>query len=766
MQNSHLNLNKCGFVNPKICSISKGVVMYNFDCKGKNIEVKNNEIIEKDMVAIKDIKKLIDLFYEIIKRDTKDSKKYLNSLDHKTLFKEILYLTNAQETLLDLKGRVFDRYVTNGVFSAFECEVNRFFMDILRSISVDRFSYPEKAIIGEYTDGFNGEFSVYQMYSYYDPTNDQVLIEKERQDLLAFDFTDYVPYLKKAERNYEELSNSKKLIEDLGEKTDTVYLEIHDNFNSIYNSTLKEIESFKRIINSAKEDIINWGIHKTSRFINKYKLYGSYALRNWLETYKKHLIKNGIKLKEKRVTRSEKAEQKLQDKRCKVDQEDLIRVFKQGNKVEEAIEKLNLDSLKSLMNSTLKCVSERMEKYLSKIIKRYCAISITEEDYKTIISFLGKFSGWQAVTWEFMVKNQDYITVDDMISFGSTRTCSWGGEGSSKEQYNAPKTFFDKVLTKIPKDKILSMNRGISYEYLKRMSPSQLLEILPSLNSNNVNMENVVKLYVKVDYKSLKKVMVLNKDFLQHATSLIVVNKDKTLAKRCLKEDACHDYEGNNNAALLNLFSYDEKASFIFDDIKKAGSRIYDITFEEALKKAFSTPELLSLLKGIRKLEKTESANMYVQHIFETINDRNLLSNTIKNNLEGFPVTDITIPLLSNEVKIALLKSGVVRLEETDRTNSTFFKTLKRSELQEVEGENLLESKYLLYIAHALTDEEKAIAADKDNAFLRFNLKELKMEYLKKYKDKEAFKACVGNRVYRENKYFARELANKLGIDL
>jgi hypothetical protein len=90
----------------------------------------------------------------------------------------------------------------------------------------------------------------------------------------------------------------------------------------------------------------------------------------------------------------------------------------------------------------------------------------------------------------------------------------------------------------------------------------------------------------------------------------------------------------------------------------------------------------------------------------------------------------------------------------------TFFADLKREDLN-IFRENLVESSYRLYLAHAMTPEERIIACDRDSHFLRVHIDYMPYSYLKKYEGKEAFKNLVGDQRNRGNAHFASILEQK-----
>jgi hypothetical protein len=68
-------------------------------------------------------------------------------------------------------------------------------------------------------------------------------------------------------------------------------------------------------------------------------------------------------------------------------------------------------------------------------------------------------------------------------------------------------------------------------------------------------------------------------------------------------------------------------------------------------------------------------------------------------------------------------------------------------------------------MAHVMTHEELSECCEKSSIFLRFNIDLIPYSYLKKYKNKTAFKEIVGDRRNSSNSYFGQKLYDKLNVD-
>jgi len=110
--------------------------------------------------------------------------------------------------------------------------------------------------------------------------------------------------------------------------------------------------------------------------------------------------------------------------------------------------------------------------------------------------------------------------------------------------------------------------------------------------------------------------------------------------------------------------------------------------------------------------------------------------NSIVENHYGRPVSDETIEFLRN--------------------------ITSRDYAEKVFGSYFLDSQFGKYLGHLATNAELIERAEENNDFLRENINFLPESYLVKFKDKDLFKQVVGNRTYRENKYFAYDFLKVL----
>ena len=738
--------------------------MFNFDCKvstkkhtfeivSLEILVDSNKDSQHDFTT-HEANALVEVFYNTIKAKTNRAASYLNGLDLINLINELKYLTKARDLLIEIKKDAcgFGYSKTHEDFSS---EVNRFFSEILSKVENKKYSYPEQMVIGYFGGAFENELESWGTDEYYDVKKDKIKIEKEHEQVLAYDFTQF------------GLTNK----------------EMIQKFDLIYKSLTREIKAFKAIIKLAGNEIVNWSNQKITRRARKNKI-DIYGRDSWISDYKEHLKKQGIKPDEKKMSATEKAKANLEKKN--VSQEDLVRVFKQGSygTLNDAIVKMSVETIQGLLISTLNCVVEKLNaSTLTTLIARYCNVATTKVDYKQLSSFCNTHKAWPYVSWEYMIKSMDYVTIEDTLNFGN-----------QIRSYEGNEQFFTKVLTKVSEDKRFSMNPSISYEYLKRMTQAELINIIPKFTKENCTLENVVKLYSNIPYDKIRQSMLGNKDFLLASTDLIVAAKDLETSENCLmrKKTGCYGngFDCDEKTKLFNILSYEKKLELVLKDMKKSGLKAKteksyynynsrDDAFTYNLEHIFSISELLKVLKEVLNYSNHESE--YIDKICEIYKDKKcstknfnqVLLDTKIENLCNFPIDDNSVVLLSNDVKIRILESG----KEFSGPNSSrghyygntevnidFFKTLSRQEVEKALGRDLLHNSGVFYLGSILNQEELVTLAERDNAFLRFNIEHLSYAYLKKFKGKAEFKKCVGDCRDRSNKAFAEQLIKKLDI--
>ena len=738
--------------------------MLNFNCECKYHKtifvIKENEVVslneEKnphiskytDGVTYQAVNALIDTYFNTIKKT--GIVKYLNGLDIKTLVKELRYLNNARDLLIGLKEKVYDR--DSEVLLNFRSEVLKYFEDLFKQVKTKNFSYPEKAMLSELNVGFD-DFNTWDTEAYYDPIKDKINsdLEGEYKETIKF--------------NFEKFGFSKETM--------------IKNYTSVYSNLVEDIKDFKILLKISGNDLVNWTEMKMKLRVKKEtgNLPGHVFVK-WAETYKEYLIKNGIAKKEVKKSTVKVSKEKLD--KGKASQADLLRLFKTNVcGLIVVIEQLDLTSIQELLDSTLKCVVGKLVDNASEIVKRMSTLVSTKQEYKNLVKVCERFSKWSSVSWECLIKHQDYITINEMFNYGK-----------AIGEYKADSKFFNKVLTRMPKEDRLKMSTSISHEYLKRMTPPELIENIPNITSQYVyTCEHVLKFYSDLPYSDIREAMLKNKDFLVECIKLIVKNQDKEAAKICLTKHKS-SFGTKELITLCNLLSYSEKEEIIIQDIPQTYNPYntsYNLDDSDLLGKVFNASELLTLLNKVLAYSSSKGTRDYVKGISESylklkgnIQEYNKVIMVYKENvacLEKFPISlkkhneEVGNPLLENTTKLLLISCRCVDLfgEEKSYCNKNpakikkeFFSTLTRKEIDQVYPQGIDDTRITMYLAHVMTMSEVEELANINKNFFRYNLKWLSYGYLERFNNKEKFKECVGDLRKPENRKFAVALQEKI----
>jgi hypothetical protein len=554
------------------------------------------------------------------------------------------------------------------------------------------------------------------------------------------------------------------------------------------------IKGFLLVKNEAKEELLIWSSQKISRRLNDSGLKDlKWKISHLVERYKRVLKDKGVTVK---VTTNEsptkQVMKKWQSKQGVMLQDELMTVLKNVTSsydVEKILKEMDLNSLKNVIQSDLKSISNKFEsnpngghnpnfrenvKHFTAEITSKIDKDIDAQTFKTISRFIVDKGTSGQLNWGFITKFEEIVPNDLVQSFISTNPSYSGVSLSDK--------FFDKHLRGLSMTKKVTSCQTTSIETLWRLSLDERVEYLEVMNKADLKLTRpqFSDLYRKCNWEKVRE-KIKNKNHLKNiALNLIEEKKDKEMAVHLITT------EGDINTAdtvkmfdVLDTFEEKLESYLKLSSKDKEGNLNYYGTSSKVhsvIQGVFRRKnDLEKLLENIfdNSLVK-DVISVYRVAINEKINIDNINKIILKNisKLKSFDVGTEVIPSMSLELKKALLKEGVeLELKNTyyyggnsvkNPTMDAFFEGLSRADIDETLGG--IHNKYTMHLARFMTREELAAIGDKQINFVRANISFFNYGYLQKFKDKKLFKDIVGDRRNHSNSQFANKLLEKLQV--
>lgn len=754
--------------------------MFNFDTtftKGKHtFKIVNNEIVEgrENLSAVNGNALIRHWVDTVIKPQLLKANP---SKDFDSLVKESQYLQEALSRVNYIKA--LNCSYGNKDKENIENEMSNLGTKFFEKIKLENFTPAQQIVIRAANERDSG-VSTYNIQGLYNPvTNDDSKLQEWWKGLNEFD--------------YEKYDYSLNLVTDF--ERDTCYA---TSPKSCYQNVLQKIEHFQTILKEAGDDLVNWTDQKISLRFTKLGIKAkAYEICEYTSAYKEHLLANGIK---KKIVKANTSKGKLEElvKNGTATQDDLFRYYKQEKYAHEVLPKFDLEHLYLIIDSELKCVTEKLyvttygsdrpslSEEGNKIAKLLCTLSKTEEDYKKIFNWAGAL-----VTLDFMIKHKDHSTTKEVISYCSHHANTPIGNLVDGGYYKT-------CLTKIPDEVKFKLSKGLTYQYMVRMTDTEKVTMLNRIAKEAILLEypTLYGLYQDVDYKLIKKTILRSKDLMKHLSRMVVDVADHEAMVKICKETAAYLSNDEDNALLTSMTS--EERLTVLEHNAKEGRKDFTQYLEN-----LTDSESLTLLKNIMEDSRTKD---YVEGIFEHFsNAKRVRANSEANkivraieNVDAFPKDSLTIGCLLTDTKIEFLKKGIDLKTETDyhrgysyggsnnvkkvsdSIGRTFFSDFKREDILKVfKEEDLTSCEYAKFLGHLMTKEELEACViqeitywnnDTENfklqdSFLRYNLELLSYGFLKRFKDKYLFRIVVGDRRNTSNGTFGLRLLGKLKVN-
>jgi len=629
----------------------------------------------------------------------------------------------------------------------YKCEQENYQLinNLLDKVKVDKFSTMENLILMNLTKkNYSNGYDSYYGYSYsrlghYDIPSFDPITE---------DMTDIMEMHKKVNSfNYKKYGLNKE--------------EVVEKYNDAHVEKLEKTTAFKVLKAHAGDEIIIWSAPKITRRLDKlgFKSVNRWSIQEYLNIWVNHLKKKGVKIYQN-LSSVERSEMKYA--KGNVDQEDLFRLFKRGSasSADGTIDQMNLSTLTELMDSELKCVAERASGRLQKIMQRVMHLleggtksikflkKLMRESkdnakiYRSIVTFLQRHDKMSLLTPGFFSTNSEFVTAEDIVSF--INSC-----GSNKT-LKINDSFFENVLSKLPKKNQLTLHPDVNAQFIKRMSVEDKIKVL-GRKDTKIWTDDFEVLFADVPWESIKTLI---EGCSRRAWFMerMVKEQDFTILKDVLSTFS------NQEIKYFQHFSFQDKVDILFAINKK--ERSYHLEYNGKLDKIFNPTELEEFLKIILPKEKWVP---FTDEILKILNKKRArevilecptprLSLDKGNNLK---IIQENIDVTKRVLKCNSLPEPKATYYHYIDPMVEFLRGIKsRKYAEAIFGKDFKYTDYGMYLAHLLTEEE-IIQAATNKDFFRENIEYLPDHFLKPYKtDEDLYKQTVGNRTYRENRDF------------
>jgi len=624
-------------------------------------------------------------------------------------------------------------------------------------IKLDSFTPAQQLVIQDLNGG-SLAVSTCDLQDFYNPiTDDATKLETWWKELNAF--------------NYKKYSVNKKSIMEGDRYSDTTHAK------EAYSKIKIRIEHFKALLVEADDDLINWSDQKISlRFTKLGIKCKAWEISTFVDTYQKHLLSKGLKRVDKKKSTSKgKLDEIVKGGNATV--EDYFRYYKQASPYDasKVLEHLDLEHLYMIIESDLKCVTSKLlDKWDARcrdtkaIAILLCEKSVTAKDYKKII----KWATPNLVTEKFMIKHKDHAAMSEVIEYCDSNSMS------TSDYIN--EEFYQTCLVKIPENVKYTLNTGLTWQYMVRMSDAERISVLKRIVSdepNNIDHNTLYSLYKDIEYKQIRD-KILSSKSLKHYMVQIFINKNDIEAMMVCATTVANHLEGEHKKDIFSRLSYDNKKEVIISDKGRSN-------YEGAIA-TLSEDERLDLLSSIIDL----GYDSYLHSIFNRLDSKEALRKANKivsemGHVDRLSLSNIVIDKLSVETKKVLLERDICLLNTSiyygysnsrktisDSLGYAFFNDFRKEDTKDVPH-------YCQkHIAHTMSKEdlERRVSIEIGNytvntnkldlkaSFFRLNLDLLGYGFLRQFKEKKLFRLVVGDQRDSCNKKFGEKLFSKLNV--
>jgi hypothetical protein len=718
------------------------------------IDSKKCELYRYDTSILSNKQLVVTLFEKCIKEVESLPKSYFKGLTFPKLVSEVRKLIEIEESLLKLRRLNLDS--KSNVMEKEEARVSSLIRKTLEAAK-GSWSYAEAAVLNlvssEYIGSVLDNWTLTMSFNPHKP--DTKKMEDCCKEFLKFKFESY-------------LSNEES------EK-------LRSRVTKLLTETLKQVDSFNKLVELADKDLVNWGSHKFHAQAKKHNLNENYQVFHWLEEVKKKMIESGIKPVIKPVSKTQILRDQYENltgivtKDLKFTQDEYIKLFKsEGEKSHDApsiiLNHMMVESALSLLDSTNQNVitklyhqnSYNLQKKDPKAsliaIGNLISKSVNPSGFNRYLKYFKDNHIRLELSWLLLFSQVDILTPNQFLEIYK--------ESKNLGMIEIPEVFYNKILSKLPKKHKYSLGIPVSHAFLSKASEQEKSQILEEYRFNKSDMfyidfsysakffkntpyseiqsfiSNVDEYVVKHSIETKSECEFFLMECAEHFFDHVVVNSDKVTARLIIKK-----FINRNNATLstveplFSILDYQEKYDILLNSKKN-----WDI-------KSILTKEELELFQS--HCINEEALCGYILNYSHMDLDQLVKKSKTKVYLpyslsmaKKLSKASLKKVLFHGSFQNKFNSSSYYSGYEIEDAKTYIYSSFTREELDKSEIGDLSGPYFddMLYLFDLMTESERVNAAEASKQFFRRHFENLPKTYLVKYKNQEAFKTVVGDR--------------------
>ena len=714
------------------CTVSKKKVMR---LEGTTIYHEDKKV-KLDKVSGHDAKIIAEALLDKVTLLDKPTRTMLFNCSPEKLVDDVTYLRDIRDMAIQLRRKTSGRggSKTTSVGDEFESSMTWRCNDVLDDIDLSNLTVPQRVTLSQIMDK---NLCIMEFSNYYDVRNDDISELNSLEESLK--------RMRKG-GNYKE--NLLKNIVNLREK----------------------IEQFRKIVDASGDDLINWGQHKISRWLNvnsnkdkpsyDTKRLTYYGILSWIEVIQDKLKAKGIKptppkKKSIKPTKSENLEARYKLGEESFTQEELVTLLKKGNNVSHLME---LNTIFDMFEEgkKVKVTQKAVTTYDFKLQARMFETITNDKEFTKVWKFYGRDAvvkdskmSWDDERYLNNFRGQLAISCNKVVEFNHLLSDNLIERYVSNCQQSLDITdeLFDKRLK--DKFKVDDSREELTHHYIKRMTTKQKEKFLSSYHNFEqtkikLNKDDHKELLNTLDYTIVKKILLKSfRDSTVEIEELFLNKKDKEGCKFILMKGSLGDYYCTTKDRTVDMFkilSFKDK----LDVITQGKKEYYD-----EFKKIFSKEEDDKILTDVIN-NWNEKSEAILQHYMGVNNPRPHLELILSLKFDGLiPTTTELLDCLNKTKKLkkdflsqghtldfeSLLVRCYTRCNENYmyNTGEEFYNCFTREEILSMAGiTDILDHPQSRFLNKFMTWEQKALEADEVREFKVRHAEALGYDYFKR----------------------------------
>jgi len=741
----------------------------------------------KDVRALLTKPLIVKLYNDAVAQVKKLPKKHLKNRTFDSLVSESKHLLSIKDTLQAVRelnsgerSLGFSRHSSKTLEEKISEELGPLFGDIFRGFDYytdrNKLSLPQQNVLDVLTPYIGHELDIYDFEKRYNPIKD----DNSKADTLIVIFKTF-PFEK-----YVSQKTAKEII---------------TKAKKLYKDHCDQIKAFQQIRDIAGNDIVNWGPHKYAAQGKKHNICTSWRVQDWGDQYAEHLKKSGVKLTEKKKSSVQKLKEKASSNSAltALTQDDYVKLFKNESErqAHTIISNMTVETAVSLLDLKTKNVTSKLifkSQYRNSVqplsTLRYIVKKVSEnpnvDAFKKLKTYF-KTNNVSYVDWDFLTTYASHYSINEFLTWVNA-----DHDSKDLEDYEFDDTFFNTVISKLPKEEKLNLHYALTDAVIVRTSDTEKSEFLKSYRNvpkvlarlghhdkdfANIHWSFSADRFFNLPYQEIKEfitetdpndgsVEVLSEA--NYFAPAIIKHRDSKTARLALIQRKV-DYNWDTSdyyKGVFNILSFNQKVSVLknadtqYDnfDIKRVFPKNSDQDrfFKVALKDislCHHIPDLpISMLnKNVTESKENTGRNIFVPLKYETaeaLSRKNIIK-LLK--ADGF---------VNNDPDHGYRRG---RLGDRFEVKKITYSKITRKDYDSIFNTKIYEHHDSIALIDHMTPQEIIKACDWSDEFLQVHINKVEKIYLvNRFSKKEAFKSIVGDRRNRCNDEFGCALEARL----